>query len=140
MAATRDRGRNQLPAMKMGGSIPPEWRDKIDTAARLVATGLWHSAGRPAVGERDEVRAGVIAAARKAIGEAPSGGMFSTAGALGVDPGEVAPDVRTVTPAGVFRLVIADFDRGSPTVAESIMVIIERATDAELARGVPGSS
>ena len=32
--------------------------------------------------------------------------------------------------AGVFRLVVADFDWSNPTMAASIMVIIERATDA----------
>ena len=125
MAATRDRGRNQPPVMKLGIPIHPAWQDKIATAARVVAMGLWVSAGQPATGDRAGVRDKVIAAARAQA-------------ELGVASDDLGVDERMASPAGVFRLVVRDFDWADPTVAESIMVLIERAVDAELARALPG--
>ena len=103
------------------------WRDKIDTAARMVGSGLLHhSPGDPEV-----VRRKVIEAARKALSEASGVSMVAS-----LAPSAGVPPETCLSTAGVFRMVLVAerLDWSDPTLAETVMAIIQRALDEVLGR------
>ena len=101
-----------------------DWRPKVETATRILIAGYRRS---PRRFRPPEVRRKIIEAAREALGDAPGAGMYRDV------PGPVE-DVL-MSSAGVFRLVLVEEGVSwlDPIVAESVMLVVQKTLDVELA-------
>ena len=102
-----------------------DWKPKVETATRILIAGYRRSPRRY---RPPEIRRKVVEAARDALGDAPGDGMYRDV------PGP-EEDVL-VSAAGVFRLVLVEESVSwwDSIVAESVMAVVQKTLDSELAR------
>lgn len=107
--------------------LDPDDADKIRRCARSVAAIVWDRNGRKPLGRRQADRLEVLAEAREATGDNPHDAF------LGPEDG----GQRTATLAGIFRMLICEYDYHPPDVAAAILALAGSGVDEELAKPVP---